>query len=202
MGKEMDDVCAEHGIRRQHSVRARHQQNGVLKMTVSTSHVVVGIFLIIYSSIDPINITLPFSLIMCCNMGLLSVPTGPWSKVLSLCLGGLGSHMEKCISTGYPPDYKGWKFYNPATKKSVISDCAQFDECYFLGIKESVPSVIPTTLLEYPPTHTTPSQQPSSIPLDISPPGDSDEGSEHSGDVYDHGGGSDGSAPPHPYVPW
>ena len=36
----------------------------MLKMAVSTSHVVVGIFLIIYSSIDPINITLPFSLIM------------------------------------------------------------------------------------------------------------------------------------------
>jgi len=40
----------------------------LLKMAVSTSHVVVGIFLIIYSSIDPINITLPFSLIMCCNI--------------------------------------------------------------------------------------------------------------------------------------
>jgi len=31
----------------------------MLKMTVSTSHVVVGIFLIVYSSIDPINITFP-----------------------------------------------------------------------------------------------------------------------------------------------
>ena len=39
----------------------------VLKMAVSTSHVVVGIFLIVHSSIDHINITLPFSLIMCCN---------------------------------------------------------------------------------------------------------------------------------------
>jgi len=39
----------------------------VLKIAVSTSHVVVGIFLIVYSNIDHINITLPFSLIMCCN---------------------------------------------------------------------------------------------------------------------------------------
>jgi len=39
----------------------------MLKMAVSTSLVAMGIFLIIYSSIDPINITLPFSLIMCCN---------------------------------------------------------------------------------------------------------------------------------------
>jgi len=40
---------------------------GVLKMAVSTSHVVVEIFLIVHSSIDHIIITLPFSLIMCCN---------------------------------------------------------------------------------------------------------------------------------------
>jgi len=40
---------------------------GLLKMAVSTSHVVVGIFLIVHSSIDHINITLPFSLILCCN---------------------------------------------------------------------------------------------------------------------------------------
>ena len=39
----------------------------LLKIAVSTNHVVVGIFLIVYSSIDPINTTLPFSLIMCCN---------------------------------------------------------------------------------------------------------------------------------------
>ena len=39
----------------------------MLKIAVSTSHVVVGIFLIVYSNIDHINITLPFSLIMCCN---------------------------------------------------------------------------------------------------------------------------------------
>jgi len=39
----------------------------LLKMAVSTSHVVVGILLIVYSSIDLINTTLPFSLIMCCT---------------------------------------------------------------------------------------------------------------------------------------
>jgi len=48
-------------------VDSRSPENKMLKIAVSTSHVVVGIFLIIYSSIDPINITLPFSLIMCCN---------------------------------------------------------------------------------------------------------------------------------------
>ena len=42
----------------------------------------------------------------------------------------LGSHMEKCIFIGYPEGYKGWKFYNPKTKKVVISERADFDERY------------------------------------------------------------------------
>ncbi|MGH7239849.1 MAG: hypothetical protein ACREHG_07255 [Candidatus Saccharimonadales bacterium] len=32
---------------------------------------------------------------------------------------------------GYAEGYKGWKFYNPATKKVVISERADFDERYF-----------------------------------------------------------------------
>ena len=42
----------------------------------------------------------------------------------------LGSHMEKCVFIGYPEGYKGWKFYNPDTKKMVISERAEFDEWY------------------------------------------------------------------------
>lgn len=34
----------------------------------------------------------------------------------------LGSHMEKCIFIGYPIGYKGWKFYNPITKKVIICE--------------------------------------------------------------------------------
>src|ERR671929_620035 len=45
-------------------------------------------------------------------------------------LSKLGSHMEKCIFIGYPAGYKGWKFYNPETKKVVISERADFDERY------------------------------------------------------------------------
>ena len=40
----------------------------------------------------------------------------------------LGSHMEKCVFIGYPDGYKGWKFYNPVTKKVIISERAEFDE--------------------------------------------------------------------------
>ena len=118
--------------------------------------------------------------------------------------GSLGSHMEKCIFIGYPPDYKGWKFYNPITKKSIISERAQFDERYFLGIQGSTPAVIPTSLLKHPPTPT--SQQPSPI-SNLPPPDDSDEDYEYSdfGDVHNHGGdgnGSDSTHSPSPRRAW
>ena len=99
--------------------------------------------------------------------------------------------MEKCIFIGYPADYKGWKFYNPVTKKLVIAECAQFDERYFLRIKESTPTIIPTSLLEFPPT-----QQPSkTAPIPFTPPDDSDEESD-SEDMYDHGGAADRTTVP------
>ena len=48
---------------------------------------------------------------------------------------GIGSHMEKCVFIGYPDGYKGWMFYNFTTKQTVISECAEFDERYFPGLK-------------------------------------------------------------------
>jgi transposase InsO family protein len=40
----------------------------------------------------------------------------------------LRPHYEKCVFIGYPEGYKGWKFYNPTTKRTVISERADFDE--------------------------------------------------------------------------
>jgi hypothetical protein len=40
----------------------------------------------------------------------------------------LQPHYEKCVFIGYPAGYKGWKFYNPVTKRSIISERADFDE--------------------------------------------------------------------------
>ena len=44
--------------------------------------------------------------------------------------------MEKCIFIGYPTGYKGWKFYNPHTKRIIISERAEFDERVFPGLKQ------------------------------------------------------------------
>jgi hypothetical protein len=53
----------------------------------------------------------------------------------------LHSHYEKCVFIGYPDGYKVWKFYNPITKRTVISKHADFDER-----PPAVPAVTPTTV--------------------------------------------------------
>ena len=77
----------------------------------------------------------------------------------------LESHMQKCIFVGYPPDYHGWIFYNPVTKRFVISECAEFDERVFPGLSMKQTTVsAQLQLLE------TPTPQPassSSIPFPI-----------------------------------
>ncbi len=51
----------------------------------------------------------------------------------------LQPHMEKCIFVGYPSGYKGWHFYNPVTKKFIISERAIFDERSFPGLSRTSP---------------------------------------------------------------
>ena len=60
--------------------------------------------------------------------------------------------MEKCVFIGYPDGYKGWMFYNPTTKRTVISERAEFDERYFPGLKRT-------------PLTPEPFEQPPSIPF-------------------------------------
>ena len=41
---------------------------------------------------------------------------------------GLEPHTQKYVFIGYPSGVKGWKFWNPVTKKCVISNDAEFDK--------------------------------------------------------------------------
>jgi hypothetical protein len=47
--------------------------------------------------------------------------------------------MEKAIFVGYPAQHKGWEFFNPETKKFVLSDRADFNETVFPGLKTRLP---------------------------------------------------------------
>jgi transposase InsO family protein len=62
-------------------------------------------------------------------------------------------HYQKCVFIGYPDGYKGWKFYNPTTKKVVISERAEFDERYFPGLSRSLGHIPLDVLLPDPPLH-------------------------------------------------
>ena len=57
----------------------------------------------------------------------------------------LDSHMVPCVFIGYPSDYKGWRFYDPASCRVLICKRAIFDELYFpLGnLSASRPSFAP-----------------------------------------------------------
>src|SRR5258708_23035661 len=48
--------------------------------------------------------------------------------------------MQKCTFIGYPTGYKGWKFWDMASKNTIISERANFDERYFLAHKDTEPS--------------------------------------------------------------
>src|SRR5882762_11622167 len=96
-------------------------------------------------------------------------------------LGSLGSHMEKCVFIGYPQGYKGWKFYNPVTKKVIISERADFDEWFFMLQKHSVPQLPPPhpeSLIDPPPAI---SLLPELLEDTLDPPEDPQK-SNHGGD--------------------
>ena len=71
---------------------------------------------------------------------------------------GFAPHMEKCVFLGYPKGYKGWCFYNPTTKKTVISERAEFDERDFHGRFRA--PIVPRE-----PTSSSPSPSPELVPL-------------------------------------
>ena len=96
----------------------------------------------------------------------------------------LESHMEKCVFLGYPEGYKGWKFYNPTSKRTLISERADFDERYFPMSKRSpLPSQPPPT---GPPTG--PPVVPPSPPVEYYNPGATLDSESDCNEVLDHVG--------------
>ena len=172
MAGEFDAFCAEHGIERQHSVRNRPQQNGVAERTNRT--LADGVTAMLAESGLPQTFwgEAVLSLVHVLNRSFTSAcpdatPYELWygrkPDVSHLrvwgCTAyvhvqkdkrqGLSPHMEKCVFIGYPEGYKGWKFYNPLTKRAVVSERAEFDERYFPGLKQ--PQDVPLAAPAAPP---------------------------------------------------
>jgi hypothetical protein len=160
---EFEAFCIDHGIQRQHTVRNRPQQNGVAERSNRTME--EGVVSMLYESGMPTafwGVALAAFIHTSNRFSTSALPDktpheafygskpdlsrlrvwGCTAHVLiqrdKRPLGSLGSHMEKCVFLGYPQGYKGWKFYNPVTKKVVISERADFDERYFMLQKHSV----------------------------------------------------------------
>ena len=164
MSREFEVFCIDHCIQRQHTVRNHPQQNGVAERSNRTME--EGVVSMLYESGMPtafwgealatfihtsnrlFTSALPDSTPHEAfygtkpNLSMLRV-WGCTAYVLiqrdKRLLGSLGTHMEKCVFLGYPQGYKGWKFYNPVTKKLVISERADFDEHYFMLLRHSAP---------------------------------------------------------------
>ncbi|KAJ3535136.1 hypothetical protein NMY22_g6623 [Coprinellus aureogranulatus] len=127
----------------------------------------------------------------------------------------LQSHTEACIFVGFEPGYKGWKCYNPATKKIVISRDVIFAENTFPGLSTvgdpqaykpiGIRDIWPDTDLEpeqapLPPPHTPIAPIAPNAPLIPPPPPhfhNSDE-SDESDDDGDDGGQAAPKTPERP----
>jgi transposase InsO family protein len=151
MSNAMLEFTNECGIERQHTVRARPQQNGVaeranrvLSERITAMMNESGLAMVFWGEALA---ALVYVWNRCPTAALdNATPYELWNgrkpDVSHLRVWGctayvhvqkdkrpaLHPHYEKCVFIGYPDGYKGWKFYNPTTKRTVISERADFDE--------------------------------------------------------------------------
>jgi transposase InsO family protein len=213
ISKEFDDFCSLYGIERQHTARNRPQQNGVAERANRTMEEAVVAML--HEAGAPLSFwgEAISSFIHVWNMVSTSSVASitphqafygvkpdvsrlrVWGCIAYVLVqkdkrpnGSLGSHMEKCIFIGYPQGYKAWRFYNPVTKKVVISERADFDERFFMGRKDSTPSIIPPdpgSLLESNPSSSSVYLPSIPAPDNAGDHSDHFQAQDHGGDVHD-----------------
>jgi len=157
MSKAFIKFADECGIHRRHSTRNRQQQNGVAERANRTMAEDISAMLFeakLPPSLWGEALTAQIHVWNCLPTSTLKgmTPHEAWFKrkpdVSHLRVWGclayvfiqkdkrrsLQPHMEQCLFVGYPSGYKGWKFYNPSTKKYIISEQAEFDERIFPGL--------------------------------------------------------------------
>ena len=159
MSKEFDKFLGDAGIARQHTVRNSPHQNGVAERFNRT--LAEGtISLLSEAKLPPSFWSYAVSTSVylrnrCPTIALQGkVPytlfTGKKPDVSNLKMFGctayvhvkkdqrsnLESHTRKCVFIGYP-GYKGWLFYDPLSKKTLVSDSVTFDERLLPGLSRS-----------------------------------------------------------------
>ena len=160
MSEEFETFLATHGIARQHTLRDEPHQNGVAERANRT--LVEGITTMLNESRLPPsfwNLALNAFVHVHNRSPTSAVPDStPYERMFKSkpdvahlrvfgCLSyvhvkkdqrkGLQSHTNKCVFVGYPPQYKGWLFYNWETKRFLISDAVIFDERSFPGSRST-----------------------------------------------------------------
>jgi hypothetical protein len=157
MSTEWESFCSANGIVRQHTVRAEPHQNGVAERANRT--IMEAIISMLNESKLPGSFwwdaLAAFVHVHNCSPTASNsnnlTPFELWHKskpdVSHFRVFGctsfvhvkkdkrkqLQSHTQKCVFIGYPSNYKAWLFWNPVTKKEVVSNSAEFDECFFPG---------------------------------------------------------------------
>ena len=157
MSTEWESFCSANGIQRQHTVRAEPHQNGVAERANRTLH--EGIISMLNESKLPGSFwwDAVAAFVHVHNRSPTSAneqhgtPFERWHgtkpDVSHFRVFGCTSyvhvkkdkrqqlqpHFEKCVFIGYPAQYKAWLFWNPVTRKEVISNTAEFDERFFPG---------------------------------------------------------------------
>ena len=149
---EWDGYMKLHGIRREHTVRSTPQQNGAAERINRTLAEGVTAMLVAFwgealttflyvrnrspTSSLPSTVT-PYELWHNKKPSIHHLRVfgcRAYVHVQKDQRKSLEPHSLKCIFLGYPDGYKGWKCYDPLSKKVVISRDVIFDECSFPGL--------------------------------------------------------------------
>src|ERR1700761_4007116 len=174
MSNAQKHFFAEQGIQFQHTVRAEPHQNGVAERANRTiaEHVTAmlteshlppsfwgfGVMTYVYvhnrSPTSAVSNSVPWTLMHKKKPDVSNLRVFGCTAYVHIKKDqrkGLSSHTQKCVFIGYPQEYKAWLFYNPITRKQIISKDAEFDERYFPGLSRK-PDVHPFPTLVPPPS--------------------------------------------------
>src|ERR1700761_2373344 len=176
IGHRWDNFCSKHGIQQRHMTKNHPQQNGVAECGNCT--ILEGISSALAESGLPCSFwgeclaaflhvwnCLPASTSNTC-----STPYQAWfgtvPDISHLRVWGcrafvhiqrdkrakLDPHMLPAVFIGYPDGYKGWKFWDPVSKRTIISERAEFDEFSFPLSKQplTAPSTEPSSSYSLP----------------------------------------------------